>query len=174
MMRWSLVFAFVASLVAFEAAALIRTGSPLGDFKVHDYRDKAYSLSALHTGKAALIVFEDKDAGKQNQAFKKRFAALQKTLGGKIVLIPVADVSDYDYWPAKGFVKDALRDAGKKVGVKVYADWSGKGKTALGAGAKRSHLVLVDRNRKVLWASAGQLTQVQEDKLVELVKDAAR
>jgi len=174
MMRWVFVFTFIVSLVAVEAAALIRTGSTLGDFKVHDHQDKGYSISALYAGKAALIVFEDKDAGKQNQAFKKRFAALQKTLGGKVVLIPVADVSAYDYWPAKGFVKDALRDAGKKVGVKVYADWSGKGKTALAAPAKRSNLVLVDKTRKVLWASAGQLTKAQEDQLLDLVKDAAR
>lgn len=174
MMRWSMVLLFVVSLVAFEASALIRSGSTLVDFKVHDYRDKAYSLSSLHTGRAALIVFEDKDAGKQNKSFKKRFAALQKTLGGKVVLIPVADVSKYDYWPAKGFVKDALQDAGKKVGVKVYADWSGKGRSALGASAKRSNLVLVDKHRKVLWASAGQLTVTQEDRLLDLVKDAAR
>jgi len=174
MMRWVLVFTFVISLVAFEAAALIRTGSTLGDFKVHDHQDKAFSLSALHAGRAALIVFEDKDAGDQNQAFKKRFAALQKTLGGKVVLIPVADVSKYNYWPAKGFVKDALRDAGRKNGVKVYADWSGKGKTNLAASAKRSNLVLVDKHRKVLWASAGQLTRLQEDKLLDLVRDAAR
>jgi len=172
-MRWVLVFTFVL-LVALEAAAMIRTGSTLGDFKVHDYQDKAYSISSLYAGKAALIVFEDKDSGKQNKTFKKRFAALQKTLGGKVVLIPVADVSKYDYWPAKGFVKDALRDAGKKVGVKVYADWSGKGKTALGASAKRSNLVLVDKSRRVRWASAGQLTKIQEDKLLDLVKDAAR
>ncbi len=174
MMRWVLLCTFAISLVAFEAAALIRAGSTLGDFKVHDHRDKAFTISALHAGKAALIVFEDKDAGGQNKSFKKRFDALNKTLGGKVVLIPVADVSKYDYWPAKGFVKDALRDAGKKVGVKVYADWSGKGRTAIAAQAKRSHLVLVDRNRKVLWASAGQLTKLQEDKLLDLVKDAAR
>jgi hypothetical protein len=174
MMRWVLVFMFAISLVAFQASALVRTGSTLGDFKVHDHQDKAFSLSSLHAGKAALIVFEDKDAGDQNKSFKKRFDVLRKTLGGKVVLIPVADVSDYDYWPAKGFVKSAIRDAGKKVGVKVYADWSGKGKKTLAARAKRSNLVLVDRNRKVLWASAGQLTKTQEDQLLDLVKDAAR
>lgn len=174
MMRWSLVFPIFFSLVAFEAAALIRSGSVLGDFTVHDHQDKAFALSALCAGKAALIVFEDKDAGDQNRTFKKRFDALQKTLGGKVVLIPVADVSKYDYFPAKSFVKSALRDAGKKNGVKVYADWSGKGKKLLAAPAKRSNLVLVDKHRKVLWASAGQLTRLQEDKLLELVKDAAR
>jgi peroxiredoxin len=168
------VFVLAVSLIAFEASALLKTGSTLGDFKVHDYQDKAFSLSALYAGKAALIIFEDKDSGGQNQAFKKRLAPLQKTAGGKVVLIPVADVSKYDYWPAKGFVKDALRDAGRKNGVKVYADWSGKMRTALGASAKRSHLVLVDKNRKVLWASAGKLTKTQEDKLLDLIRDAAR
>lgn len=172
-MRWGLPFAVAASLVAVEASALLNAGTALGDFTVHDADDKAFALSALRAGKAALIVFEDKDAGGQNKAFKERFGALQKTLGGKVVLLPVADVSSWNFFPAKGFVKDALRDAGKKNGITVYADWSGKGKIALSAHANLSNLVLVDKAGKVLWASAGQLNKSQEDKLLELVKAAA-
>ena len=165
---------FNSSDVACETSVLLATGSSLGDFTLYDLADDAFALSTLCAGRAALIVFEDKDVGGQNEDFKKRFGALQSTLGDPVVLIPVADVSTYNYWPAKGFVKDALRDAGRKSGITVYADWSGKGRTLLRPRPKLSNLVFIDKSKKVLWASSGQLTISQQDELLELVKSVAR
>jgi hypothetical protein len=166
--------AAAAVVVVGDARAILTAGTALGDFPVHDAADKAYTIAGLRGGKVALVVFEDKDAGGQNKSFKERFGALQKTLGGKVTLLPVADVSSWNFFPAKTFVKDALADSSKKNGITVYADWSGKGRAALAAHTNLSNLVLVDKAGKVLWASAGQLTKSQEDKLLELVKAAAQ
>jgi len=162
-----------STTVACETAVMLAAGSSLGDFTLYDPDDTAFALSTLCAGRAALIVVEDKDGGGQNEDFKKRFGVLQDTLGDQVVLLPVADVSNYNYWPAKRFVKNALRNAGRKNGITVYADWSGEGRTALRPRPKLSNLVLVDKRHKVLWASSGQLTRSQEDELLELVKTAA-
>jgi hypothetical protein len=163
-----------ATTVACETAVMLAAGSTLGDFTLYDADDNTFAFSTLCAGRAALIVCEDKDAGSQNGDFKKRFGVLQDTLGDQVVLLPVADVSNFNYWPAKRFVKRALRAAGNKDGITVYADWSGEGRTALRPRPKLSNLVLVDKGHKVLWASSGQLTKPQEDELVELVKSVAR
>ncbi len=160
--------------VACDTAVLLAAGSVVGDFTLYDAEDRTFALSTLTAGRAALIVFEDKDAGKQNQDFKQRFGVLQKTLGDRIVLLPVADVSNFNYFPAKRFVKSALRDAARKDGITVYADWSGAGRTLLRPRAKLSNLLLIDKEMKVLWASSGQLAKPQEDELLELVKSLAR
>lgn len=159
---------------ACETAVLLATGSSVGDFTLYDYGDSPVPLSTLTASRVTLIVFEDKDVGSQNGDFKKRFGVLQKTLGERVVLLPVADVSNYNYWPAKRFVKDALRAAGRKDGITVYADWSGAGRTILRPRPKLSNLVLVDPDLKVLWASSGQLKPTEEDELLALVKSAAR
>lgn len=158
--------------IACETAVMLAAGSTLGDFTLYDADDNPYAFSTLCAGRAALIVFEDKDAGSQNRDFKDRFGALQPTLGDQVVLLPVADVSKYNYFPAKRFVKRALRAAGKQDGITVYADWSGDGLTTLRPRSKLSNLVLIDQDRKVLWASSGPLTKPQEDELLELVKSA--
>ncbi len=163
-----------STTAACETAVMLAVGSTLGDFSLYDAEDNSFAFSTLCAGRAALIVCEDKDAGRQNQDFKQRFGVLQDTLGDQVVLLPVADVSNFNYWPAKRFVKRALRAAGKRDGITVYADWSGEGRAALRPRPKLSNLVLVDQNHKVLWASSGQLTKPQEDELLELVKSVAR
>lgn len=152
------------------AMALPQAGTSLSDFTVQDSSDNNYTLSGLRANKPALIVYEDKDAGSQNQGFKEKFGTMQKANGNRVTLIPIADVAAYNYFPAKLFVKEALDKASKKNGVTVFADWTGKPKTILGAQSGQSNLFLLDAAGKVLWASAGQLTKTQEESLLEMIK----
>jgi hypothetical protein len=154
--------------------AVLKIGASPGDFEVKDADDHAAKLSALRGNGPALIVYEDKDASDQNAKFKERLGKLRDkdAAARKVKLVAIADVASWDFWPAKGFVKDALRDAGKKSGITVWADWTGAGRKALDAQSSRSNLVLVDAAGKVLWSSAGGLSASQEDDLLAKVKAA--
>ncbi len=77
---------------------------------VEDADGKKLETKAVK-GKPLLIVYEDKDASKQNAELKKELGDLAKgdKYKSKIALAAVADLTSYDYWPVKGFVKDAIR-----------------------------------------------------------------
>lgn len=172
----ALLVSFALMLASPFAHALLSPGSVPKDFPVLDADDKPARLSTLRAGKPTLVFYEDKDGGGQNDRFKQRLGKLRETspAAKKVVLLAVADVGNYDYWPAKGFVKSALRDAGKKAGITVWADWTTEGRKSLGAHAGKSNVVLLDAAGKVLWSSAGALTAAQESDLLARVEAAGK
>ena len=172
-MRLAAFAAFVAlALASSLASALLSPGSAPKDFAVLDADDKPSKLSALRAGRPALVFYEDKEAGEQNERFKQRLGKLREKSAAerKVAVVAIADVGAYDYWPAKGFVKDALRGASKKSGLTVWADWSTAGRASLGAAAHQSNVVLLDGAGKVLWSSAGALSPAQESDLLHRVE----
>lgn len=167
---------FALVLASPLAHALLSPGSVPKDFTVRDADDKSTTFTALRGAKPALVFYEDKDGGGQNDRFKQRLGKLRETSASakKVTLLAIADVGNYDYWPAKGFVKDALRDAGKKAGITVWADWTTDGRKSLGAHTAKSNVVLLDAAGKVLWSSAGALTTAQESDLLGRVESAGQ
>ena len=67
-------------------------------------------------GKPVLIVYEDKSSTAQNKALKDELAQIAKgdRYRSSVALAAVADVSAYDFWPARGFVRDAIREESRK------------------------------------------------------------
>jgi hypothetical protein len=154
-----------------SASALVPAGSVVSDFTVNDVDDRAVSLATFR-GKPTLVVYEDKDAGEQNAGFKTKLGALARgtDLAKKIGLFAIADVKSWNFWPARGFVKDELRAQMKKIGVPIYADWEGRGRDRLAAKSSVSNIVFLDRKGQVLWASTGALDAAQADRLIALIK----
>lgn len=160
---------------ALVAVALLKTGVVPADFTVHDHSGKAAKFSALRAGHPTLVFYEDKDGGEQNERFKQRLGKLQAKSASakKVKIVAIADVHSWNFFPAKGFVKNALESAGKKAGITVWADWSGKGRAALSASSDLSNIVMLDSAGKVVWASTGRLTPTQEDDLLNRVDKLA-
>jgi hypothetical protein len=158
-------------LFVLVVVALLKTGVVPGDFTLKDADDKAAKFSALRAGHPTIVFYEDKDGGDQNERFKQRLGKLQKTSPSakKVVVVAIADVGSWDFWPAKGFVKDALKSAGKKAGITVWADWTSAGRASLSAASNASNVIMLDASGKVVWASVGKLTTVQEDDLLNRV-----
>ncbi len=150
---------------------LLKPGAVPADFVVHDADDKSAKVSALTKGHPTIVFYEDKDGGDQNERFKQRLGKLQgkSPTAKKVSVLAIADVKSWDFWPAKGFVKDALRSAGKKAGITVWADWSGGGRTSFSASSNTSNIIVLDAAGKVVWASTGGLTTVQEDDLLNRI-----
>ncbi len=135
--------------------------------KLVDVDDRSLSLEALR-GQPVLVVYEDKDSSKLNAALKRELDELMKNEPKlrKLRVVAVADVSEYDFWPAKGAVKDAIRDEQKKANTTIYLDWSADFRTKLALDAKTSNVVLFDREGRFVYARAGALTAADRKALV--------
>ncbi len=153
------------------ALALPTTGDAAPNARLEDADGRALELRAFK-GKPILIVYEDKDSAPQNQPLKE--ALSQATRGdhykSTLVVAAIADVSAYDYWPAKGFVKDAIREESRKQGTTVYCDWSGAFRAAYRFKSGLSSVVLVGRDGHVLFAAEGAVGPEDRQRLLGLLK----
>ena len=160
------------ALAASPAAALLEPGTLRPAARVVDADDRALDLRAIN-GKPILILYEDKDSAKLNEPLKKDLARLAKgdRYRDAIALVPVADVRAYDFWPAKGFVKSAIRDESKKVGATIYCDWDGSFGQAAGFRRGTSSVMLVGRDARIVFTSEGPLGKADRDRLIRLLRD---
>ena len=107
-----------------------------------------------------------------NDALKADLSRLAKgdRYRDAVVLVPVADVQSFDFWPARGFVKDAIRGESKKVGATIYLDWNGEFQRAAGFQRGTSSTMLVGRDARVLFTSQGALDAQQRAHLIGLLR----
>lgn len=161
------------SLVAIATPSLALAGPSSGknlpDATVETVDGKKLSLSSLE-GKTIVIVYEDKDSAKVNEAFKKD---LSKVTQSSMVPVPIADVSEYNSWPAKGFVKDAIREESKKAGTTIYCDWDASFRKALELTKGTSCVVVASKKGKVLFAHDGSLSEEQRKLAIAAIIDDA-
>lgn len=155
-----------------DAQAIPREGAPAANARAEDVDGRVMELKSFK-GKPILILYEDKESARQNVALKEDLAKLAKgdRYKSSIALAAIADVSAYDFWPAKGFVKDAIREESKKQKTTIYCDWNGSFRTALHLRRGVSNVVLVARDGKVLFAAEGTLSADQRKKLIGLIRE---
>lgn len=153
------------------AGALPSVGVLRPAARVVDADDKSLDLRAIN-GRPILIVYEDKESSKLNVPLKEDLSRLARgdRYKSAIALVPVADVEGYDYWPVRGFVKDAIRDESKKIGATIFCDWDGSFRRAVGLRRGTSSVVLVGRDARVLFASEGALSRPERQRLLELLR----
>jgi hypothetical protein len=87
-----------------------------------------------------------------------------------VALIAVADVTAYDYWPVRGFVKSAIHAQSTKLGVDIFCDWDGHVREGLGLRRGTSNVVLYGRNGHVLFAASGELGAEDRAKVVSALR----
>jgi hypothetical protein len=54
---------------------------------------------------------------------RRRFSA--ERLAGQLMVVPVADVRRYDYWPARAVVRKAVIKEARALGAEILLDWKG-------------------------------------------------
>lgn len=162
-------------LTSFAVHAVPSPGAPLPAAHVVDSEDNRFELASVR-GRPILVVYEDKDSAHVNDAFKAELGRLARTgnYRNTIALVPVADVRSYDYWPVRGFVKDAIRDETKKQGTRIYCDWNGQFSRALSLQPGTSSIVLFGRSGRVLFSKAGRLSTAEIQRLIELLRAEAQ
>jgi hypothetical protein len=146
-------------LFASHASALPVAGAVRPEVQLTDAWDRSIRLST-YRGMPVLVVYEDKGSSAQNAALKSELAVLAR--GDKyrrlIALVAVADVTGYDYWPIRGFVRSAIRSESSRQNTVIYCDWDGHIRAALGLERGQSNVVLYGSDGGVLFAHAGPLT----------------
>jgi hypothetical protein len=165
--------ALVAALAfgALPAAALLPAGSRRPAAHVVDADDRTLDMRAIN-GRPIFVIYEDKDSAKMNDALKADLSRLAKgdRYRNAIALVPVADVQSFDFWPARGFVKDSVRSESKKIGATIYLDWDGTFQRAAGFKRGTSSIMLVGRDARVLFSSEGALSAEQRARLIALLR----
>jgi len=167
----ALAVSVALAVLASNALALVPAGSlrPVG--RVHDADDRTLDLRSIN-GKPILVLYEDKDSAKVNDALKADLSRLAKgdRYRTAVALVPVADVQSFDFWPVRGFVKDAIRGESKKQGATIYCDWDGNLQRAAGFKRGTSSVMLIGRDARVLFAHEGALPSEQRERLISLLR----
>ncbi|MBK9262383.1 MAG: hypothetical protein IPM54_21595 [Polyangiaceae bacterium] len=162
--------ALATALIPSPSLAVLKEGVTAPNARVEDADGRALQMKSLQ-GKPILIVYEDKDSAKQNQALKDDLSKLAK--GDKyksaIALAAIADVSSYNWWPAKGFVKDAIREESKKQKTTIYCDWDGGFRKAYSIKRGVSNVILIGRDGRVLFSAEGAVGADGRKRLVSLL-----
>jgi hypothetical protein len=169
--RLSGPLALALTLASGVAAALPPVGEAPAAATVEDADGRPLETrSAL--GRPVLVVFEDRDTSQQNAPLKADLKALagETSRFAKLLVLPVADVSDYDFWPAKGFVKSAIREESKRAGLPIYCDFSGGFRAAFKLRKRASSVVLLGRDGRVLFAAEGALDAEARKRVIALVR----
>lgn len=163
--------AFAVLTVQRAALALPAEGEKAPNASVEDADGRALEMKSLR-GKPILIMYEDKDSSAQNQALKDELSKLAKgdRYKSAIALAAVADVSAYNFWPVKGFVKDAIREESQKFGTTIYCDWDASFRKKYRMREGVSSVVLVGRDGLVLFAADGALSAEKRAQLLKLLR----
>ncbi len=163
----SLILSAILVTMSSDTHALPSPGTVAPSAQVAAIDGQSLNLAALR-GKVALIFYEDKDSVSQNRALKDALGRARKSPGHKAnaTIVAVADVSGYDWWPARGFVEKALREEGKKAGHRIYCDWSGKFRSALQLQQRASNVMLLDPDGKIVLAHAGPVPDSTRDRIL--------
>lgn len=161
-------------LVAGSARAVPPVDSARPEITLVDAWDRPLAVRRATT-KPLLVFYEDKDSATQNAALKDELARLGRAERYKRALsvLAIADVSGYDYWPARGFVKDALQSESRKLGTVIYCDWTGAAQRAFGVRRGVSNVVLYSGDGKVLLSHEGAMPAEKRAELVALVRALA-
>lgn len=170
----AVVVALVAALDTSPAIALPKEREPAANARVEDADGRALDLASLK-GKPYVIIYDDKTSAPKSEPFRLELVKKLKESGAlaKIKLLPVADVSELNFWPVKGIVLDAVRDATKKVGAKVYCDWTGGMRSTYKFKAEVTSIVLVDADGRVTLAREGVPAGAEKQKLLDAINKAA-
>ena len=162
---------FGAMLVSTSSSALPSHGTSRPSTRVVDADDRVFDLGTAN-GRPALVVYEDRESATLNAGLKAELSRVAKgdRYRSAVVLVPVADVAKYDYWPVRGFVKDAIRGESKKLGAPIFCDWDGSFAQSVGIHRGTSSVILYGRNGRVLFAYSGKVSEPDTRRLLELLR----
>lgn len=162
--------ALVTSLIATPVYALLAIGTEAPNARVEDADGKVLQMQSLK-GKPILVMYEDRDSAKQNQPLKDELAKLGQGEKYKtqLAIAAIADLSSYDFWPAKGFAKDAIREESKKQKTTIYCDWNGGFRKAYGIKRGVSNVILVGRDGRIVFTAEGAMSADARKRLVSLI-----
>lgn len=129
-------------------------------------------LSEAFRARPAVLFYEDKDSTSFNQPLKDALfeAGKKHDLLDAVSVVAIANVRAYDWFPARNFVVQAVKQTEKAVGVPVYLDWTGEmTKAPWSLKPDSSTVVVLDRSGAVRWAKQGKLKPADVQEVLTLI-----
>ena len=128
-----------------------------------------------YAGRVAIVVYEDRDGAHQNDPLKAELStrARAATVPSNVTLIPIANLDGYNFWPAAGYARDAVRDAARTFGVEILIDWDGSLARWLTLGGGRSHVMIVAPDRSIVYRFAGPMNGPERHRFFEVLERTA-
>lgn len=159
-----------ALFVAPSAMALPAPGAQVSHAVAEDPDGMSIDLAWMR-GRPTLVLYEDKNTSSWNEGLRAQLARLADSdpRSRLVALVPVIDVGAYDFWPARGFARGAVRKEAERAGVTLYCDWGGGFRQALSLRRGTSSTILLDRGGKVLFAREGKLSPDDAKALIGLL-----
>jgi len=163
-----------AALWATPVQAVPKEQEVAPNARLEDADGNALELKALK-GKPVVIIYDDRTSAPSSESFRKELIKMLKSnaLGGEVQLLLVANVSAYDFWPARGTVEDVVRKETKKQGTKIYLDWTGGLRSAMKLKNEVTSVVMVGKDGRVAFASEGVPQGKDQQRLVEMLRAQA-
>lgn len=152
-------------------ALAVTVGETAPNARVEDADENPLWLGDLR-GRPVVVFYEDKDSGELNRALKSELAELMADASMRSArVLPVADVSAYDSWPSRGFVRDAIREASAKAGLTIYCDWNASFRERLGLEKETSNVVVLAKDGVVKFARTGALGAEERASVLRMLKE---
>lgn len=145
-------------LPAHGAAEVAPAARPAPGF-VLESTTGAVRSRASYAGRVALLMYEDRDSGEVNAALKAEVKERmdREGLAGEVVVVPIADLRAYDYWPVRNIVRAAVLDRARSLGVEILLDWKGDVVRDYGFRTPGSNVALLGRDGSLRFFHAGAL-----------------
>jgi predicted transcriptional regulator len=139
--------------------------------RIEDADGHALEIKSLK-GKPVIIVYDDRTSAPKSEAYRRELVKLLKSaaFASKVTLLVVGDVSPYDFWPARGTVKDAVRKESQKQGTTVYCDWTGGLRSAYKLKTDVTSVVMVGKDARVRFAFEGVPAGAEQTRLVDALR----
>ncbi len=127
-----------------------------------------------YAGRVVILMYEDRDSNQQNDALKQELSrrARAQDLSSTVAVVPVANLSGYDFWPARGYARDAVVDIARQQGIEILIDWSGAMASAYRFRPSTSYVMVLSRDGRVMYRHAGPMSAQHRMRFFTAVSDA--
>jgi hypothetical protein len=146
--------------------------APLLDAQILDLDDKPVSLRAMH-GRVVIVLHQDRYSSEQNQGFKDRLGELVLRHPQQLQLVALAEAGGYNFWPARRYVKDALRPLRELGGALVACDWKGAVQKNYRIPARQSAVFVVGKDGTLQALKKGVLGEAEAAALLSQIEKLA-
>lgn len=158
-----------------EAAPLLE--AQLRDLEDHPVRLKSFLEKGAPGGGGGgggtvlVVLHQDRTSSDQSPDFKVQLGKLTESPAGRqrLRLVALADVGGYDFWPARRYVKDALRPLREEGGALVLADWQGAVRKRYRIAAGQSVIFVVSPSGELRALKRGLLGKDEAAQVLQII-----
>ncbi|MEZ4406062.1 MAG: hypothetical protein R3A52_06270 [Polyangiales bacterium] len=127
-----------------------------------------------YRGRVVILMYEDRDSNQQNDTLKRELSerARAQDLSSTVAVVPVANLSGYDFWPARGYARDAVVDIARQQGIEILIDWSGAMASSYRFRPSTSYVMVLSRDGRVMYRHAGPMSPHHRLRFFNAVSDA--